>query len=277
MNRRDVLAAAVTGAATGPSHAAPGAPPTPYLVETQTGPRHSLIYVPFGRGPAPCVLLLHGAEGPNRRLTETMAMFLASQGFVAAPFPYSRGGNEQHSGDIVEVELAETVEAFSLMRADPRVSGPMGLWGISRGAEHALLLVSLMARDGTPNLPRAVAVLAATDVIWAAFRAAYTDPRHPEPIDWTKRAWLWHGSFDGLEPRTPIAIEHYDGPLHISHGEADKTWSVEGTRRIEARLLAHGRTPEMRYYPGQGHGLGPEAASLDRMRVADFFRRTLVG
>ncbi|MGF3023596.1 alpha/beta hydrolase family protein [Methylobacterium aquaticum] len=223
------------------------------------------------------MLLLHGAEGPNRRWTETMAMFLASQGFVAAPFPYSRGGNEQHSGDIVEVELAETVEAFSLMRADPRVSGPMGLWGISRGAEHALLLVSLMARDGTPNLPRAVAVLAATDVIWAAFRAAYTDPRHPEPIDWTKRAWLWHGSSDGLEPRTPIAIEHYDGPLHISHGEADKTWSVEGTRRIEARLLAHGRTPEMRYYPGQGHGLGPEAASLDRMRVADFFRRTLVG
>jgi acetyl esterase/lipase len=206
-----------------------------------------------------------------------MAMFLATRGFVAAPFPYSQGGNVQHAGDIVEVELSETVEALGLMRADPRVSGPIGLWGISRGAEHALLLVSLMARDGTSDPPRSVAVLAATDVIWPAFRAVYTDPRHPEPVDWTKRAWRWHGSSDELEVHTPIAVERYEGSLHISHGEADKIWSVEGTRRLEARLLAHRRTPEMHYYPGQGHGLGPEAISVDRARVADFFRRTLAG
>lgn len=206
-----------------------------------------------------------------------MAMFLASQGFVAAPFPYSQGGNNQHAGDILDVELAETVEAFGLMRTDPRVSGPTGLWGISRGAEHALLLVSLMARDNVPAPPRAVAVLAVTDVVWPAFRAVYTDPLHPEPIDSTKHAWRWRGSSEGLGAYAPIAVERYDGALHISHGEADRTWSVEGARRLEARLLAHGRSPEMHYYPGQGHGLGPEAASLDRMRVANFFRRTLMG
>lgn len=191
-------------------------------------------------------------------------------------FFYSRGGNIQHAGDIVEVELGETVEALGLMRADPRVSGPTGLWGISRGAEHALLLVSLMARDATPDPPRAVAVLAATDVIQPAFLASCTDPRHPEPIGWTKPAWRWRGSSYGLEPRTPIALARYHGPLHISHGEADRTSSVEGTRRLEVRLLAHGRRAEIRYYPGEGHGLGPEATRVDRAHVADFFRRTLV-
>nr|WP_288588656.1 prolyl oligopeptidase family serine peptidase [uncultured Methylobacterium sp.] len=82
---------------------------------------------------------------------------------------------------------------------------------------------------------------------------------------------------EGLEPRSPIAIERYAGPLLISHGEADRLWPVEQTRRLEARLLAHGRVPEMHYYPGEGHGLGPEAGSLDRTRVSDFFRRNLVG
>lgn len=277
MNRRNLLAAALSTAAQTTSATEPGAPPKLYPVETQTGPRRSLIYVPVGRGPAPCVLLLHGSEGPNRRWTETMAMFLASQGFVAAPFPYSRGGSIYHAGDILDVELAETVEAFGLMRTDPRVSGPMGLWGISRGAEHALLLTSLMAGEASPDLPRAVAVLAATDVVWPAFLIANADTGHREPIDWSKRAWRWRGSTEGLEPRSPIAIERYMGPLLISHGEADSLWPVEQARRLEARLRAHGRSPEMHYYPGEGHGLGPEAASLDRTRVSDFFHRHLVG
>ena len=133
-----------------------------------------------------------------------------------------------------------------------------------------------MARD-SPDLPRAVAVLAATEVISPAFLAAYTDPLNPQPVDWTRRAWRWHGSSEGLSARTPIAVEHYAGPLLISHGEADQTWFAEGTLRLEARLRANGRTPDMHYYPGEGHGLGPEAASLDRARVADFFKRHLIG
>ena len=204
-----------------------------------------------------------------------MAMFLAAQGFVAAPFPYSKGGSLWHAGDILDVELDETVEALALMRGHETVSGPMGIWGLSRGAEHALLLASLMAREGRSDMPQAVAVLAASDVIWPAFLDVYEARTHPAPLDWSKRAWRWHGSSEGLAPRAPIEVERYPGPLSLSHGEADRVWPAEQTRRLEARLRTHGREPDVFLYPGEGHALGAEAASVDRARVADFFRRHL--
>src|SRR5580704_17661402 len=40
----------------------------------------------------------------------------------------------------------------------------IGLYGVSRGAEHALLLASLMARDGVAGLPDAIAVHTPPDV-----------------------------------------------------------------------------------------------------------------
>ena len=112
MIRRAVLPDGPTAAAQSINALEPASSPV-YFVVTQGGPRHSRISVPVGCGPAPCVLLLHGSEGPNRRVTDTMAMFLASQGFVAAPFPYSRGGNAWHAGDIVDIELSETVKLSS--------------------------------------------------------------------------------------------------------------------------------------------------------------------
>jgi dipeptidyl aminopeptidase/acylaminoacyl peptidase len=279
VNRREILAGAAV-LTTPPSSsrgegACVGSAPL-FQVETRTGPRNTTLYVPVAQGPVPGILLLHGSEGGFSLWTHTMAMFLASQGFVAAPFIYSRGGNAWHAGDILEVDLDDTVEVLQVLRANEAVSGVVGLWGISRGAEHVLLVTSLMASEGSPEVPRAVAVHAGSDVIVPAFFGANTDPSQPKPFDRSKRAWSWHGTSENLTPGSPIAIERYNGALFLSHGEADKVWSVERTRRLEARLKTHDRAPEIYYYPGEGHGLGPAAANLNRARLASFFRRHLI-
>jgi len=85
----------------------------------------------------------------------------------------------------------------------------------------------------------------------------------------------WRGSSENLLPTTPIAIEVFDGPIYISHGEQDRTWTVDCSRRLEKRLIAAGRTPEVHYYPDEGHGLSPASATRQIKRLKAFFTRTL--
>jgi dipeptidyl aminopeptidase/acylaminoacyl peptidase len=236
-----------------------------------------MLYVPQGRAQAPGLLFLHGSEGGMAGWNHVPALWFATMGFVTCPFSYSKGGNFWHAGDIVDVDLDHTEEALGALRTHEAVSGSVGLVGASRGAEHALLLVSLMARDGSPDLPRAVAVHSPSDTIAGAFVSGSLHPKKRETWDPSRRAWRWRGASDDLKPTTPIEVERYPGPLYLSHGEVDSVWSVECTRRLEARLRAAGREPEVHYYAGEDHGLRPEAANVQRARMAAFFRRHLEG
>lgn len=107
-------------------------------------------YGPPGEGPFPAIMLLHGSEGSRSGMIYRTAAVLAAHGFLAMAFPYSNGKN---SGDIIDVPLDRTAEALSSLRAWSIAGTKVGLYGISRGAEHALLLASLMARDGVAGPP----------------------------------------------------------------------------------------------------------------------------
>ena len=246
-------------------------------VEYVRSPLGTLMFLPKGVARPPGIVLLHGSNGGHSGWTYMEALDLAAAGFAAMPFGYSKGGDVWFAGDIHDVELHDTAAAIRALRDDERVSGKIGLYGVSRGAEHALLLVSLMARDADAkaDLPEAVAVHAPSDFIVGAFIADNFHPKINAPEDPTKHAWLWRGSAEALAPGTPIPIERYDGPLTISHGEEDELWPVERSKRLEARLKAAGRAPGIHYYPRQGHSLGGPAANLARDRLKDFFRRTL--
>jgi hypothetical protein len=56
---------------------------------------------------------------------------------------YSRGGNAWHADDIVDVPLDATADALLRLRGSPLVREKVGLYGASRGCEHALLLIAL--------------------------------------------------------------------------------------------------------------------------------------
>jgi dipeptidyl aminopeptidase/acylaminoacyl peptidase len=233
---------------------------------------------PPGDGPFPAILLLHGSGGRWSGWSYRTAAILAAHGFLAIPFGYSNGGNDWNAGNIIDVPLDRTVEALAALRASGLSGNRIGLYGVSRGAEHALLLTSLMARDGVAGLPDAVAVHAPPDVICGAFNAkVWRDSGDPgwQPWDPANRAWTWRGSSDQLLPTTPIEIERFDGPLFLSHGTRDATWSVEMTRRLWERLKQHGRTPEVHLYEEEGHGFSSDAENQQHERLIDFFTRHL--
>ena len=247
-----------------------------YDVEYRGSPL-GLVFAPANVASAPAILLLHGSEGRYAGWTHLNAYRLAAAGFIAAPFGYSRDGDSWFAGDIHDVELTETAKALRALRRIKNANGNVGLYGVSRGAEHALVLASRMARDAefVGDLPKALAVHAASDIIEGAFIADQYHPKVNEPKDPTNVPWLWNGSASGLSPGTAIEIEHYGGPLLMSHGEDDDLWDVGRTRRLEARLNAAGRNPIANYYQGQGHGLYGDAHNLAHERLLSFFREHL--
>jgi dipeptidyl aminopeptidase/acylaminoacyl peptidase len=247
-------------------------------IVVRTLPGFGTIYQPGNEGRYPGILLLHGSEGGLSAWSHSNSVLLAAHGFLAYPHAYSIGGNSWNAGSIKDIALEKTIDALAALLALDSCSGKVALYGISRGAEHALLLTSLMVRDGVEPLPSAVAVHAPPDVICGAFDARiWRDNGDPGFRAWdpAERAWTWRGNSDALKPTTPIEIERYEGPIFISHGTADRVWSVEMTRRLEARLLEHSRRPEVHYYDGQPHGLIGEALNLHLGRLTAFFDRHL--
>jgi acetyl esterase/lipase len=236
-------------------------------------------YGPAGDGPFPAIMVLHGSEGLWSGWSHRNAVILAAHGFLVFPFGYSKGGNSWNAGNIIDVPLDRTVEALDALRAFSFAGPRVGLYGVSRGAEHALLLASLMARDGVKGLPDAIAVHSPADVICGAFDARqWRDPGDPGWQSWdpAKRAWSWRGSSDDLLPSTPIEIERYEGPLFISHGTNDRMWSVEMSRRIVNRLSQHGKMPAIHFYEGQSHMLDSEGENEHHERLIAFLRDHLL-
>jgi dipeptidyl aminopeptidase/acylaminoacyl peptidase len=223
-------------------------------------------------------MVFHGSEGAWSGWSHRNAVLLAAHGFLAFPFAYSNGGNAWNAGNIIDVPLDRSVDALAALRAFPETDRKIGFYGVSRGAEHALLLASLMLRDGVTGVPDAIAVHSAPDVICGAFDGRrWRDADDPGWQSWGagQRAWSWRGSTDGLLPTMPIEIERFDGPLFLSHGTADRVWSVDMTRRLVKRLHSHGRNPEVHYYDGEDHIPGSAAENQHHESLIAFFERSL--
>lgn len=241
-------------------------------------PEFGTTYGPPGKGPFPAVMLLHGSEGGMSGWSHRNAVLLAAHGFLAYPHSYSVGGNAWNAGSIENVPLDRTVEALEALRSFEYCTGKVGLYGISRGGEQALLVTSLLARDRGGAVPDAVAAHAPADVICGAFDArSFRDSGDPgwQAWDLSKRAWTWQGTSENLKPTTPIEIETYDGPVMLSHGDKDRVWSVEMTRRLEKRLRASGRNPVVHIYEGQDHLPNSAGENVHHEHLIEFFEAAL--
>ena len=202
-------------------------------IDIRQGPRGSRLYVPIDAR-CPGIVVLHGSEGGFAGWSDWEALILAGYGFCTIAPGYSRGGNAWHAGDIRDVDLDATESMLIWMRESGISSGRVGLFGTSRGAEHALLVTSLMAREQSAGLPDAVAVHAPSDVIVGAFMANDFQPGGELPPTCYEPAWRWRGASDTLRPDTPIEIERYDGPLFISHALLEQ-WPQKGFQTVIRR------------------------------------------
>ncbi|MBD8890038.1 alpha/beta hydrolase family protein [Roseibium litorale] len=250
----------------------------PLAVIRRLLPDWGTTYGPPDDTPRPAVLLLHGSEGGLSGWSNCYSAILGASGYLVYPHSYSAGGNAWNAGSIKDIDLSRTVKALEALRAFPYCNGRVALYGISRGAEHALLVATGMAKRGLGPLPDAVACLAPPDVVCGAFDArSYRDPGDPGWQAWdpAKRAWNWEGKYDDLLPTQEIGVETYPGPLFLAAGMKDTVWSPDMSRRLEQRRLKHNRPVEAHYYENEHHVPGSKGENEHHRRLLGFLERHL--
>ena len=181
---------------------------------------------------APVVVVLGGSEGGEEIWT---AGALALVGFPVLALGYF--AEPGLPSCLCSIPLEYFVRAIGWLRAQPVARGrPVVLYGVSRGAEGALLIASY-----EPHLVAAVVASSPSAVIYGAF-------------DGTGAAWTLHGR--PLPARAEIPVGNIRVPLLLGDGGQDEVWdSSSYAAMIVQELRDSGdRAPYANlYYPGAGH------------------------
>lgn len=212
-----------------------------------------------------------GSDGGASGWNKIEALKWAQKGF--AVLSYSYFGAEGTPTRIGHIDVDEVIRATEWLKGSPHVAGKgVGVYGVSRGGELAVLLASKLQDSG-----KVAAVIAHSPQ--ARTQGSFTvdrEGRHRYVHDELGRqlpAWKFSGQ--PIPDGTEIGLEAFDGGIFLTHGTADEVWSVEGTRELERRLVAAGRSAEVHYLEGERHGTSPARdAQLDAQRER-FLRRYL--
>jgi dienelactone hydrolase len=245
------------------------------------------LHLPPGPGPHPGAVVLGGSEGglPDYGL----GGLLASRGFAALELAYFRV--DGLPGELVRIPLEYFERGLDWLRDRPEVAdGRVGVLGLSRGAELALLLGATFPQVG------AVVSYAGSGLGYAGLPATFTST---PPAAWTHRgrdvpfvapvidvatgfgryftasalgapipdvAGTWPdvlAAGPAAMAAAEIPVERTDGPVLLLSGRDDRLWpspqlSDAALRRLEAR--GHPHRHEHLSYPGAGHFFtGPPA------------------
>lgn len=236
----------------------------------------SIIYWPADAAPRGGIVCLHGSEGGSAGWNDLNCAVLAASGFAAMACRYTESRPFSPSTDIDNIPLEGTEAALTCLREAlaPHRCG-IGLFGASRGAEQALLLVQLMAEEASPALPDAVAVHSPPDAVWPAFIVTDFQTGKPWAGDSERPAWSWRGGYEHTLPATPLAIERFPNPVFIAQGTEDKVWGDQMAHRLVARMVEAGHPPEAHFFEGEGHVFRPEAWNREWQLLTEFFERHL--
>ena len=256
----------------------------------------STLFVPNDDKPHPGVLVLHGSDGGTWPYWMLEAQALAYEGYAALAYCYAScpSGDDRDlylpRVEIHNVELRKTYDALEWLSKSSLVGGKkVALYGYSRGAEHALLLASLMADDKFAAQPAAVAVHAPSDVIWAGWNWQWGNDLCRKPGGtWNEicgvapppqgegiQGWLWNGDDKPVAPTKRIEIERFKGDIFIVHGELDRVWPADMSSRIQKTLESAGKKVETHLVPGEGHIFKPDARLQERQWLLQFLSRVL--
>ena len=254
-------------------------------IQLSSSPLEAIIYQPKNTSPKGGIILLHGSEGGSAKWIDVIAVLLAADGFWTMPKPYNKADALLTRPDIKDIPLEGTENALLYMRKLMNShKKKIGLLGVSRGAEQALLISQLLAEENSPALPDAVAVYATTSKIKPAFILKdYQSGIHQilKKFNWLmgknklQPAWCWRNSHKRTLPNTDIEIEKYPNPVLITHGVEDNLWSVEESRILEKRRKAKNLPTEVHYFEGESHSLSITARNLWLEMLSDFFARHL--
>lgn len=228
------------------------------------------LYLPDVDGSAPGVVVLHGSgrEPLNRR-----ARLLAGHGFVVAALDYI-GEDSALPDYLVEVPVEYVQRAIDAVAGHQRVSGSqVGVYGVSKGAELALLVGSLAENVG------AVVSVVGSGMVWAGGRlrsVADTSswsvdgepvPYVPIPADQYDRTGSRSTFAAGFEAASraeidaaTIPVKRIDGPVLLVSAGDDGLWNSVRYSEIAAKRLRdhdHPHAVEHLVYEEAGHFIRP--------------------
>jgi dienelactone hydrolase len=223
-------------------------------------------------GPLPLIIVLGGSEG-NDGSARHIAPRLASEGYAALGLPYyspNRGAGPAIPGlptIYSEIPVDRLEQVYRWTRADPRIdSDRIGLWGVSKGGEFAILAAS------TYDWLDAVAAIVPSDVVWEGFGSGSVEATgspsfslHGRPIPFVpygapgrrrdaKDMGRWR--FPARAAAARIPIERFRGLLLVAGGGRDEVWDSAGmSQNIAERRAEAGLTTVSLIFPDAGHNL----------------------
>src|SRR5271155_1377798 len=237
------------------------------------------LFIPPGSGPHPVVIVLSGSGGG---FDLDKAAVLSRHGFATLALAYF--GFAPLPAWLHRIPLEYFEAALTWLCAQPELeSGRVGILGVSRGAELALLLGSMC-----PQI-RAVVAYAPSSVAWAASgRDKATGEIIPcwtwrgKPVPFAPlplRGFMWRSAFPVVALKRPvmfrnlfraglrnreavdraaIPVENIRGPLLLISGGDDHLWpAAEMSEAIVARLQRNGgaQAAEHLHFAHAGHML----------------------
>jgi len=240
--------------------------------EINTSGTVGVVFEPDGRSDH-FVVMLGGSsggipEGPARRLAE--------HGLTAFALGYH--GAPGLPPALVEIPIESLQRGIQLFRESYAGGRAVGLLGISKGAELALVLAAHMGDAIGP-----VAAVAPSHVVWFGLKPPGPDtdrrsgrsswsvrgvslpflPCPPEVKPLFNERGLRTDAFFDLSRYEPgdvdaarIPVERSTGPIMLLSGDDDHRWPAEPmVDEIVRRMVAHGRADDVTnvVYPGAGH------------------------
>lgn len=220
----------------------------------------------------PLIIVLGGSEGDDTT-ARRIAPQLAAHGYAALGLPYrspDRGQGQAIPGlpsvfSEIPVDRLEQVYQWAL--SDARVdSTRIGLWGVSKGAEFALIAAA------NYDWLDAVAAIVPSDVVWEGFGSGNLErtgtpsfSMKGKPLPYVpygapgrrrnaKDMGRWQNPKAAAAARVPI--ERFQGLLLVAGGEQDRTWDSAGmSQAISERRAEHGLQTVSLIFPNAGHQL----------------------
>jgi dienelactone hydrolase len=237
------------------------------------------LFIPPGRGPHPVVIVLSGSGGG---FDLDKAAVLSRHGFATLALAYF--GISPLPTWLHRIPLDYFEAALTWLCAQPEIdSARVGILGVSRGAELALLLGSTF-----PQI-RAIVAYAPSSVAWAASgRDKVTGEIIPcwtwrgKPVPFAPlplRGFMWRSAFSVVALKRPvmfrnlfragmrnreaveraaIPVEKIRGPILLISGGDDHLWpAAEMSEAIVARLQRNGgaHSAEHLHFARAGHML----------------------
>lgn len=246
----------------------------------------SFLVLPEGQGPFPVIIVLGGSEGGDSAARAFTKRFVP-QGYAVLGVPYV-GPPEGREGHIPglpnafqDIAIDQLATARDWLRARADIRGQdIGIYGVSKGAEMALLAGSLI--DGFT----AIAAIATSDVVWEGWGSARKTGSFSwqgEPLPWVPyegmgaefqnptgpngrpRLRFPHDKGRNANPARAAAarikVENIDEPVLVAGGDADLVWnSGEMAQAIAERRVEAGLPTVSLVFTDPGHYLSGDGS-----------------